>query len=109
MLVVQDTWCAIVAQAVVSVMSLGWLAFSSSGSGSMLLVPITPSAVQTGPAALALSHGARLVAAGIPRGSIVVTGDAHGLIWAALTHGVLPLPSTSGGCSSYESTVEGRR
>ncbi|MEA3389787.1 MAG: hypothetical protein U9R64_11030 [Pseudomonadota bacterium] len=65
--------------------------------GPMLLVPITSTARQS-VAVRAVSGGARLIAAGPWKGSLLVDGERRRLGIALLRAGIVPLAARAGGC-----------
>lgn len=65
--------------------------------GQMLLIPMT-GAARGALAAEAVSHGARLVAAGPWPGSLLVDGQRSSLSAPLLRRGILSLSARAGGC-----------
>ncbi|WP_336969974.1 hypothetical protein [Sphingobium aromaticiconvertens] len=78
---------------------LALLALWPPASGRMLLVPLTATAQQSLVVA-AVEGGARLIARGPVRRSMIVSGQRGQLMASLARHGIVAMVAPSGGCGS---------
>lgn len=90
-------WLPLMVQSFLVLCGLGGLYAAPPAQGRMLLVPLSAQGRAT-LAAVAIDHGARLVAAGPWAGSLLVDGRRDRLAGPLLRHGVLALSSAARGC-----------
>jgi hypothetical protein len=94
---VQPRYLMLIAQLLLALLAIPLLYAAPPAQGRILLIPVTGAAGQTLlPAAIA--NGARLVAAGPWKGSMLVEGQGRALVLPMLAMGVLPLAARVGGC-----------
>lgn len=83
----------------IAVAALGWLLLAPPASGQIMLLPLTPHAVQLLPAAVL--HGeTRLIGPGPLPGSLLVEARRADLAGLLLDHATLALASPEGGCGA---------
>lgn len=90
-------WLPLLAQSVLVLVGLVGLYAVPPAQGRMVLVPLSAQGRAT-LAAVAIDHGARLVAAGPWTGSLLVDGRRDLLVGPLLRHGVIALSSAARGC-----------
>lgn len=90
-------WFPLMVQSVLVLCGLVGLYAVPPAQGRMLLVPLSAQG-RAALAAVAVDHGARLVAAGPWAGSLLVDGQRDRLAGPLLRHGVVALSSAARGC-----------
>lgn len=89
-----STALLLVAQLVVGMASLGFLAFAPPAHGEMLAVPL----VRNAPIARLARHGDALLVARGPGDGLIIRGDRAALFWPLLKAGVLTIAAPRSLC-----------
>lgn len=99
---VSSTGLALIAQLALVILAIPLLYAAPPAQGRILLVPVTAEA-RAGMAPLAIANGARLVAAGPWKGSLLVDGEGAALALPLIVRGIVPLAARIGGCGENAS------